>query len=301
MPYLLRGVGAAATAVNAEHHGFHIVIVGQLVQVFAHHLSIDDMPLTHHTLSAAVDNIAIGISLFTMGLFKKVIIADMLSPWVKDYLYIPMGGNRHGEIKKMRNLFISMLIIGLWHGAGWTFIIWGGLHGLFLMINHQWRRLKIQLPNFVNWGMTFLCVVICWVFFRADTLPDAAQYLKCMFGGSTPGQGEAVRGLIYNPYYVVNFMRPLTRTPEEALASLREIRDVAGIPITGIVNNTNLGLETTLSVIERGTLLSDEFASMASVPLICTAVDKELVTARIPGITMYGKNGIFYMKTKRFC
>lgn len=105
----------------------------------------------------------------------------------------------------------------------------------------------------------------------------------------------------YEAYYVVNFMRPLTRTPEEALASLREIRDVAGIPITGIVNNTNLGPETTLSVIERGALLSDEFASMASVPLICTAVDKELVTAKIPGITMYGKNGIFYMKTKRFC
>ena len=87
-----------------------------------------------------------------------------LGTWVKDYLYIPMGGNRHGELRKMRNLFASMLIIGLWHGAGWTFIIWGALHGIFLMINHQWRRLNINLPQSINWGLTFLCVVICWVF-----------------------------------------------------------------------------------------------------------------------------------------
>jgi alginate O-acetyltransferase complex protein AlgI len=103
-----------------------------------------------------------------------------LGAWVKDYLYIPMGGNRHGELRKMRNLFASMLIIGLWHGAGWTFIIWGGLHGLFLMINHQWRRLKINLPQGINWGLTFLCVVVCWVFFRADTSSHAIAVLTAM-------------------------------------------------------------------------------------------------------------------------
>ena len=103
-----------------------------------------------------------------------------LGAWVKDYLYIPMGGNRHGEVKKMRNLFASMLIIGLWHGAGWTFIIWGGLHGLFLMINHQWRRLKINLPQGINWAITFLCVVVCWVFFRADSSSHAVAVLTAM-------------------------------------------------------------------------------------------------------------------------
>ncbi len=103
-----------------------------------------------------------------------------LGTWVKDYLYIPMGGNRHGELKKMRNLFASMLIIGLWHGAGWTFIIWGGLHGLSLMINHQWRRLKINLPQGINWALTFLCVVICWVFFRANSIGDALAILTTM-------------------------------------------------------------------------------------------------------------------------
>lgn len=103
-----------------------------------------------------------------------------LGAWVKDYLYIPMGGNRHGELKKMRNLFTSMLIIGLWHGAGWTFILWGGLHGLFLMINHQWRRLKISLPTVVSWPLTFLCVLVCWVFFRADNIGSAMCVLKSM-------------------------------------------------------------------------------------------------------------------------
>ena len=103
-----------------------------------------------------------------------------LGMWVKDYFYIPMGGNRHGELKKMRNLFLSMLIIGLWHGAGWTFIVWGGLHGIFLMINHQWRRLKINLPSFMNWSITFLCVLVCWVFFRAESLEDALSVLYAM-------------------------------------------------------------------------------------------------------------------------
>lgn len=103
-----------------------------------------------------------------------------LGSWVKNYLYIPMGGNRHGEFSKMRNLFVSMLIIGLWHGAGWTFVIWGALHGVLLMINHQWRRMNISLPTVLNWGITFLCVVICWVFFRAESFNDAINVLSSM-------------------------------------------------------------------------------------------------------------------------
>ena len=111
-----------------------------------------------------------------------------LGLWVKNYLYIPMGGNRHGEFSKMRNLFVSMLIIGLWHGAGWTFIIWGGIHGLLLMINHQWRRLNINLPKAINWGVTFLCVMICWVFFRAESFNDAINVLNSMVDFQTIGR-----------------------------------------------------------------------------------------------------------------
>jgi alginate O-acetyltransferase complex protein AlgI len=103
-----------------------------------------------------------------------------LGDWVKNYLYIPMGGNRHGEWRKMRNLFVSMLIIGLWHGAGWTFVLWGGIHGVLLMLNHQWRRLNITLPHFVNWAMTFICVLVCWVIFRADNIQAAGDMLFTM-------------------------------------------------------------------------------------------------------------------------
>ena len=103
-----------------------------------------------------------------------------LGAWVKDYLYIPMGGNRLGELKKMRNLFVSMLIIGLWHGAGWTFVAWGGIHGALLMINHAWRKIGISLPNMLNWSMTFVCVVICWVFFRANNISEAFTILMAM-------------------------------------------------------------------------------------------------------------------------
>ena len=239
------------------------------------------------------ENIALGLTIFTFGLFKKVVIADKLaiyaneafshaetlsivgawvgalgytlqlyfdfsgysemaiglallfnlkmpvnfnSPyqaqsiidfwrrwhmtlglWVKNYLYIPMGGNRHGELKKMRNLFMSMLIIGLWHGAGWTFIIWGGLHGVLLMINHAWRKTRVTFPKFLNWGMTFLCVVICWVFFRAGSVNEAISMLSCMCDWNTISNankddikhltaisaGIAVLSVVPNPLIVV--------------------------------------------------------------------------------------------------
>lgn len=103
-----------------------------------------------------------------------------LGSWVKEYMYIPLGGNRHGELCKMRNLLVSMLLIGLWHGAGWTFVLWGGTHGLLLVINHQWRRFNIKLPHLVNWVMTFSCVVVCWVLFRAESIHEALNVLRCM-------------------------------------------------------------------------------------------------------------------------
>lgn len=103
-----------------------------------------------------------------------------LGQWVKNYLYIPLGGNRQGQLKKMRNLFTSMLIIGLWHGAGWTYVIWGGIHGLLLVINHQWRRFGAHIPTSLAWGMTFLCVVFCWVIFRADNIRDALNIISTM-------------------------------------------------------------------------------------------------------------------------
>ena len=131
-----------------------------------------------------------------------------LSTWLRDYLYIPLGGNRKGSVRTYINLALVMLLGGLWHGASWNFLIWGGIHGGYLAFERAQGKESIyhKLPALLQIVITFFIVLIAWVFFRADTLPDAAQYLKCMFGGGTPGQGEAVRGLIYNPYYVVNFL-----------------------------------------------------------------------------------------------
>lgn len=103
-----------------------------------------------------------------------------LGAWVKDYLYIPLGGGRGTATEKIRNLFVSMLLIGFWHGAGWTFIAWGALHGLYLVVNHLWRRAGFSLPRPISWPLTFVAVAVAWVFFRADNLSDAIAVLSTM-------------------------------------------------------------------------------------------------------------------------
>lgn len=101
-----------------------------------------------------------------------------LSTFLKNYLYIPIGGNRNGH--HMRNILITMFLGGLWHGAGWTFIVWGCIHGLFICVNHLWRKTKVQLPKVVSWILTFNAVNVAWVFFRAETFQQAFGILKAM-------------------------------------------------------------------------------------------------------------------------
>lgn len=115
-----------------------------------------------------------------------------LSHFLRDYLYIPLGGNRKGKMRRYLNLMITMLLGGLWHGAGWTFVIWGGLHGIYLVINHQWHSLRRSLGHDLAesywWSrgiacfVTFLAVVIAWVFFRAKDLDSALLMMKGMMG-----------------------------------------------------------------------------------------------------------------------
>ncbi|MGL4502829.1 MAG: MBOAT family O-acyltransferase [Planktothrix sp.] len=105
-----------------------------------------------------------------------------LSAFLRDYLYIPLGGSRKGELRRVSNLMITMLLGGLWHGAGWTYVVWGGMHGLFLGINHIWRKLGIYLPKFVGVTVTFLVVVASWVLFRSATFQDALELLQAMVG-----------------------------------------------------------------------------------------------------------------------
>ena len=125
-----------------------------------------------------------------------------LSTFLRDYLYIPLGGNRKGKLRRYLNLMITMLLGGLWHGAGWTFVIWGALHGAYLTINYLWRgiigeRLLAWVPNWLGslagGALTFIAVVAAWAVFRADNMAHALVILKAMFGiAARPISLEAV-------------------------------------------------------------------------------------------------------------
>ena len=105
-----------------------------------------------------------------------------LSSWFKDYVYIPLGGNRKGVIKTYRNLFIVFLLTGFWHGAAWQFIVWGIFHGMFLIIERiGFGKVLQKLPHIIRRLYTMLIVITGWVFFRADNLTEAVKYLKYLF------------------------------------------------------------------------------------------------------------------------
>ena len=131
--------------------------------------------------------------------YKAVNIAEFwrrwhmtLSRFLRDYLYIPLGGNRHGQARRYTSLMITMVLGGLWHGAGWTFVLWGTLHGVYLVINHGWRALRRawghDLKQGSRWGraggcgITFVAVVIGWVLFRSADIHAAVAMLKAMAG-----------------------------------------------------------------------------------------------------------------------
>jgi D-alanyl-lipoteichoic acid acyltransferase DltB (MBOAT superfamily) len=106
-----------------------------------------------------------------------------LSMFLRDYLYIPLGGNRKGRFRTYINLFITFLLGGIWHGAGWTFVVWGALHGTALVIHRIWHELGLRLPKLLGWFVTFMFINITWVFFRATNFDDAIKVLKGMFTG----------------------------------------------------------------------------------------------------------------------
>jgi len=108
-----------------------------------------------------------------------------LSRFLKDYLYIPLGGNRRGLSRTQLNLLLTMLLGGLWHGAAWTFVLWGGIHGLYLMLHRLigsvgWRVLPVQLSQWLGRLMTFVAVAMAWVIFRAESVPAAWRQLAAM-------------------------------------------------------------------------------------------------------------------------
>jgi D-alanyl-lipoteichoic acid acyltransferase DltB (MBOAT superfamily) len=104
-----------------------------------------------------------------------------LSRFLRDYIYIPLGGNRISSYRTYSNLMITFILGGLWHGAGLTFVFWGFLHGTALVIHRLWQKTDIKLNKFIAWFITFNFINISWIFFRADEFSQAVNILKAMF------------------------------------------------------------------------------------------------------------------------
>lgn len=128
-----------------------------------------------------------------------------LSQFLRDYLYIALGGNRHGVVRRYVNLMLTMVLGGLWHGASWSFVVWGFLHGFYLAVNHAFRalcgeRLCQQMAasrtwTLLTWMLTMLAVVLAWVVFRAETLPGAMRLWQGLLG---MGGSAAPHVLLWN-------------------------------------------------------------------------------------------------------
>ncbi|MBE9125806.1 MULTISPECIES: MBOAT family O-acyltransferase [unclassified Coleofasciculus] len=255
-------------------------------------------------------NMALGLTMFSLGLSKKVLIADNISPWVapvfdnpdavsfieawvgalsytfqlyfdfsgysdmaiglglmfnirlpinfdspykstsiiefwrrwhitlsnflRDYLYIPLGGSRRGEVRRYTNLFITMLLGGLWHGAGWTYVVWGGLHGIYLSVNHWWRKLNIPLPKLVGWAMTFFAVVAGWVLFRSKSLPAATEILQAMVGMKgivLPGEAQGKLSILTQFGLQLKSWNDLVYLPEVNGSKLVSILVLVGLTL----------------------------------------------------------------------
>jgi D-alanyl-lipoteichoic acid acyltransferase DltB (MBOAT superfamily) len=180
-------------------------------------------------------DMAIGISLM-FGIFlplnfnspyKAASIVDFwrrwhmtLSQFLRDYLYIPLGGNRHGRTLRYVNLMITMLLGGLWHGAAWTFVAWGALHGAYLCVNHAWSNYGPAVaPRFARVGnaaafvLTFVSVVVAWVFFRADSISSATFVLSRMADPTNIvfGRGEIANAMFIAVYAAIAWIAPNTQ------------------------------------------------------------------------------------------
>lgn len=169
-----------------------------------------------------------------------------LSQFLRDYLYVPLGGNRHGLFNRYRNLMITMLLGGLWHGANWTFVAWGGLHGAYLIVNHGWQMLRsrigldgLRVPGarFAGTLLTFLVVVVAWVYFRAESFAAANRILEAMFIPGTLGDAT-LHELYYLHYFQERFVALL----------------VVGGAIVALPNNSNR-LNDTLAHLPTNRLL----------------------------------------------
>ncbi len=181
---------------------FDIVETGQTINFFQAWTATLGYSLQLYFDFSGYSDMAIGLArLFGVKLpinfyspYKATSIIDFWQRWhmtlsvfLRDYIYIPLGGNKKGRIKRYTNLMLTMLIGGLWHGAAWTFVVWGALHGIFIVINHLWKIIYPFSSLNTWWSVlsarvvTFLLVSIAWVLFRAESFTGVAEIYKGMF------------------------------------------------------------------------------------------------------------------------
>jgi alginate O-acetyltransferase complex protein AlgI len=150
-----------------------------------------------------------------------------LSRFLRDYLYIPLGGSRRGPARRYVNLLITMVLGGIWHGAGFGFALWGAFHGLLLIANHGWRALRRQIDvpvtapeRWLFWPLTFATVTIGWVFFRATTWQGSLTMLSAMFGSTHISSADVFD-------HAATVWTVLTQTPLSTLAlAVLDLADV---------------------------------------------------------------------------
>jgi hypothetical protein len=156
-----------------------------------------------------------------------------LSRFLRDYLYFPLGGNRRGGLRRYANLLIVMILGGLWHGAEWTFVLWGAVHGVLLVTNHAWHALRRFFGLERDFGrpghviariLTFVAVISAWVLFRAPTIPAASIVLRSMYGvdggpvlaslgAFAYAQAVAVKQTMNALIFLVSGVRPVRELP----------------------------------------------------------------------------------------
>ncbi|MDT3694601.1 MAG: MBOAT family O-acyltransferase [Mucispirillum sp.] len=138
-----------------------------------------------------------------------------LSSWFKDYIYIPLGGNRVKVSRMYLNLLIVFTITGIWHGANWTFLVWGLFHGFFLVLEKFTGLNKMEKYKPFRWIITMVIVITAWVFFRADTIHDALLYIKAMFGFNSNGEMLILSELYLNnpAFYILMIVGIIGSTP----------------------------------------------------------------------------------------
>lgn len=159
-----------------------------------------------------------------------------LSRFLRDYVYIPLGGNRHGLTRQLAALMTTMGLCGLWHGAGWPFVVWGLWHGIGLAAVTLWARTGLRVPEFLGWAMTLVFVLLGWVFFRSETFAIAGTMFTAMAGQAAPGAATVgdFDVLLTLAATAVVFLLPTSQhvafkalVPQRALAALASVALVA--------------------------------------------------------------------------